>query len=166
MRAEGLFLNFTTSEITTIQTKAKTLLTEGKTLMAYSIGGRINADIFAVKRDKICLILRLLERTEMIRRRKINKHTVITLLNWSKCQVDEKVRRHNRDATQTGEKKGKEREEETTFPEELDTPDFREAWAEWLCVPTGVEEEADQVDHHSAVGQLGEDGRGRGDRLH
>ena len=40
MRAEGLFLNFTTSEITTIQTKAKTLLTEGKTLMAYGIGGR------------------------------------------------------------------------------------------------------------------------------
>ena len=131
MRAEGLFLNFTTSEITTIQTKAKTLLTEGKTLMAYGIGGRINADIFAVKRDKICLILRLLERTEMIRRRKINKHTVITLLNWSKCQVDETVRRHNRDATLTGEKKGKEREEETALPEELDTPDFRKAWSEW-----------------------------------
>ena len=120
MRAEGLFLNFTTSEITPIQTKAKTLLTEGKTLMAYGIGGRINADIFAVKRDKICLILRLLERTEMIRRRKTNKHTVITLLNWSKYQVDETVQRHNRDATQTGEKKGKEREEEIALPEELD----------------------------------------------
>jgi len=105
MRAEGLFLNFTTSEITTIQTKAKTLLTEGKTLMAYGIGGHINPDIFAVKRDKICLILRLLERTEMIRSRKTNKHTLITLLNWSKFQVDETVRRYNRDAIQTGEKK-------------------------------------------------------------
>ena len=43
------------------------------------------------------------------------------------------MRRHNRDATQTGEKKGKEREEETTFPEELDTPDFRKAWSEWVA---------------------------------
>ena len=140
-------------------------MTEGKTLMAYRIGGRINADIFAVKRDKICLILRLLERTEMIRRRKTNKHTVITLLNWSKYQVDETVQRHNRDATQTGEKKGKEREEENTFPEEIDIPDPG-GMGRVGGVPTGVEEEADHVDHHSAVGQLGEDGKGNGDRLH
>ena len=94
---------------------------------------RILADKSGVKKDKILAILGLLERSQMIRRRKTNKHTVITLLNWSKYQVDETVRRHNRDATQTGEKKGKEREEETTFPEELDTPDFREAWAEWVA---------------------------------
>ena len=131
MRAEGLFLNFTTSEITTIQTKAKTLLTEGKTLMAYGIGGRINADIFAVKRDKIFVILGLLERTEMIRRRVTKKHTVITLVNWSKYQIEETLSGHKPDTERTREKKGKEREEEIALPEELDTPDFRKAWSEW-----------------------------------
>ena len=35
--AEGLFLEFSTSEINTIISKAKTLLTEGKTLMAYGV---------------------------------------------------------------------------------------------------------------------------------
>ena len=64
-------------------------MTEGKTLMAYGIGGRINADIFAVKRDKICLILGLLERTEMIRCRATKKHTVIIQVNWSKYQIEE-----------------------------------------------------------------------------
>ena len=49
--------------------------------MIYGIGGRINADIFNVKRDKICVILRLLERTEMIRRWATKKHIVITLVN-------------------------------------------------------------------------------------
>ena len=131
MRAEGLFLNFTTSEITTIQTKAKTLLTEGKTLMAYGIGGRINADIFAVKRDKICLILGLLERTEMIRRRATKKHTVIIQVNWSKHKIEETLNGHKPDTNQTREKKGKEREEEIAVPEEFDTPDFRKAWNEW-----------------------------------
>ena len=131
MRAEGLFLNFTTSEITTIQTKAKTLLTEGKTLMAYGIGGRINADIFAVKRDKIFVILGLLERTEMIRRRATKKHTIITLVNWSRYQIEETQSGHNPDTNRTREKKGKEREEEIALPEELDTPDFRKAWSEW-----------------------------------
>ena len=94
---------------------------------------RILADKSGVKKDKILAILGLLDRSGMIRRRKTNKHTVITLINWSKYQVDETVQRHNSDATQTGEKKGKEREEETTFPEELDTPDFRQAWAEWVA---------------------------------
>ena len=103
MRAEGLFLNFTTSEITTIQTKAKTLLTEGKTLIAYGIGGRINADIFNIKRDKICVILSLLERTEMIRRWATKKHTVITLVNWSKYQIEETKSGHNPDTKQTRE---------------------------------------------------------------
>ena len=131
MRAEGLFLNFTTSEITTIQTKAKTLLTEGKTLMAYGIGGRINADIFAVKRDKIFVILGLLERTGMIRRRATKKHTVITLVNWSKYQIEETLSGHKPDTERTREKKGKEREEEIALPEELDTSDFRKAWGEW-----------------------------------
>ena len=105
MRAEGLFLNFTTSEITTIQTKAKTLLTEGKTLMAYGIGGRINADIFAVKRDKVFVILGLLERTEMIRRWATKKHIVITLVNWSKFQIEETQSGNNPDTMQTREKK-------------------------------------------------------------
>ena len=122
MRAEGLFLNFTTSEITTIQTKAKTLLTEGKTLMVYGIGGRINADIFAVKRDKVFVILGLLERTEMIRRRATKKHTVITLVNWSKYQIEETLSGHKPDTERTREKKGKEREEEIALPEELDVP--------------------------------------------
>ena len=131
MRAEGLFLNFSTSEITTIQAKAKTLLTEGKTLMAYGIGGRINADIIAVKRDKICVILGLLERTEMIRRRATKKHTIITLVNWSRYQIEETLSGHKPDTERTREKKGKEREEEIALPEELDTPDFRKAWSEW-----------------------------------
>jgi hypothetical protein len=38
--AEGLFLDFSTSEITTILAKAKTLVTDGKTMMSYSVGGR------------------------------------------------------------------------------------------------------------------------------
>ena len=83
-------------------------MTEGKTLMAYGIGGRINADIFAVKRDKICVILRLLERTEMIRRWATKKHTIITLVNWSKYQIEETQSGHNPDTTRTREKKGKE----------------------------------------------------------
>jgi hypothetical protein len=53
MRAEGLFLNFTTSEITTIQAKAKTLLTEGKTLMAYGIGGRNATKQFTLPIDQV-----------------------------------------------------------------------------------------------------------------
>ena len=105
MRAEGLFLNFTTSEITTIQTKAKTLLTEGKTLMAYGIGGRINADIFAVKRDKVFVILGLLERTEMIRRWATKKHTIITLVNWSKYQIEETLNGHKPDKREEGKRK-------------------------------------------------------------
>ena len=99
--------------------------------MGYGIGGRINADIFAVKRDKIFVILRLLERTEMIRRRATKKHTVITLVNWSRYQIEETQSGHNPDTNRTREKKGKEREEEIALPEELDTPDFRKAWSEW-----------------------------------
>ena len=53
MRAEGLFLNFTTSEITTIQTKAKTLLTDGKTLMSYGIGGRNATKAFTLPIDQV-----------------------------------------------------------------------------------------------------------------
>ena len=105
MRAEGLFLNFTTSEITTIQTKAKTLLTEGKTLMAYGIGGSINADIFNIKRDKICVILSLLELTEMIRRWATKKHTVITPVNWSKYQIEETQIGHKADNREEGKRK-------------------------------------------------------------
>ena len=106
-------------------------MTEGKTLMAYGIGGRINADIFAVKRDKIFVILGLLERTEMVRRMATKKHTVITLVNWSKYQIEETLSGHKPDTERTREKKGKEREEEIALPEELETPDFRKAWSEW-----------------------------------
>jgi len=53
MRAEGLFLNFTTSEITTIQAKAKTLLTDGKTLMSYGIGGRNATKAFTLPIDQV-----------------------------------------------------------------------------------------------------------------
>lgn len=84
-----------------------------------------------VKRDKICVILGLLERTEMIRRSATKKHTVITLVNWSRYQIEETQSGHNPDTNRTREKKGKEREEEIALPEELDTPDFRKAWSEW-----------------------------------
>ena len=80
-------------------------MTEGKTLMAYGIGGRINADIFAVKRDKVFVILGLLERTEMIRRWATKKHTIITLVNWSKFQIEETQSGNNPDTKQTREKK-------------------------------------------------------------
>ena len=53
MRAEGLFLDFTTSEITTILAKAKTLITEGKTLMAYGIGGRNATKQFTLPVDQV-----------------------------------------------------------------------------------------------------------------
>lgn len=53
MRAEGLFLDFTTSEITTILAKAKTLVMEGKTLMAYGIGGRNATKQFTLPIDKV-----------------------------------------------------------------------------------------------------------------
>ena len=50
---------------------------------------RILAAKSGVKRDKVFVILGLLERTEMIRRRATKKHTVITLVNWSKYQIEE-----------------------------------------------------------------------------
>jgi hypothetical protein len=53
MRAEGLFLDFTTGEITTILTKAKTLVTEGKTMMAYGIGGRNSTKQFTLPIDQV-----------------------------------------------------------------------------------------------------------------
>ena len=53
MRAEGLFLDFTTSEITTILAKAKALITEGKTLMAYGIGGRNATKQFTLPVDQV-----------------------------------------------------------------------------------------------------------------
>ena len=53
MRAEGLFLNFSTSEIVAIQTKAKTLLTEGKTMMSYGIGGRNATKQFTLPIDQV-----------------------------------------------------------------------------------------------------------------
>ena len=73
--------------------------------MIYGIGGRINAYIFNVKRDKICVILRLLERTEMIRRWATKKHIIITLVNWSKFQIEETQSGNNPDTKQTREKK-------------------------------------------------------------
>jgi|TARA_R100001463_G_scaffold22523_2_gene54087 hypothetical protein len=51
--AEGLFLDFTTSEITTILAKAKTLLTEGKTMMSYGVGGRNATKQFTLPVDQI-----------------------------------------------------------------------------------------------------------------
>lgn len=51
--AEGLFLSFTTSEINTIIAKAKTLLTEGKTLMAYGVGGRNATKQFTLPIDQV-----------------------------------------------------------------------------------------------------------------
>ena len=116
--------------------------------MGYGIGGRINADIFAVKRDKIFVILGLLERTEMIRSRATKKHTVITLVNWSRYQIEETQSGHNPDTNRTREKKGKEREEEIALPEELDTPDFRKAWNEdqkWLIKKVKVNGVSDIV---------------------
>ena len=53
MRAEGLFLNFSTSEIVAIQTKAKALLTEGKTMMSYGIGGRNATKQFTLPIDQV-----------------------------------------------------------------------------------------------------------------
>ena len=53
MRAEGLFLDFTTSEITTILDKAKALITEGKTLMAYGIGCRNATKQFTLPIDQV-----------------------------------------------------------------------------------------------------------------
>ena len=53
MRAEGLFLDFTTGEITTIMTKAKSLVTEGKTMMAYGIGGRNATKQFTLPVDQV-----------------------------------------------------------------------------------------------------------------
>ena len=53
MRAEGLFLNFSTSEIVAIQTKAKSLLTEGKTMMSYGIGGRNATKQFTLPIDQV-----------------------------------------------------------------------------------------------------------------
>ena len=73
--------------------------------MIYGIGGRINADIFAVKRDKVFVILGLLERTEMIRRWATKKHIVITLVNWSKFQIEETQSGNKPDTKQTREKK-------------------------------------------------------------
>ena len=73
--------------------------------MIYGIDGRINADIFNIKRDKICVILRLLERTEMIRRWATKKHIIITLVNWSKFQIEETQSGSNTDTKQTREKK-------------------------------------------------------------
>ena len=51
--AEGLFLEFPTSEITTILAKAKTLVTEGKTLMAYGVGGRNATKQFSLPVDTV-----------------------------------------------------------------------------------------------------------------
>tara|TARA_Y100000593_G_scaffold71812_1_gene131899 strand:- start:5 stop:694 length:690 start_codon:yes stop_codon:yes gene_type:complete len=93
---------------------------------------RILADKSGVKKDKIAAILVRLEKEEMIRRRVSNKYTVITLVNWTKHQVEETQERHNPDASPTGEKKGKERKrKKVDFPPELDSPEFAEAWAEW-----------------------------------
>ena len=64
-----------------------------------------NADIFNVKRDKICVILRLLERTEMIRRWATKKHIVITLVKWSKFQIEATQSGNSPDTKQTREKK-------------------------------------------------------------
>ena len=75
--------------------------------MAYGIGGRINADIFTVKRDKIFVILGLLERTEMIRRMATKKHTVITLVNWSKYQIEETLSGHKPDTERTERRREK-----------------------------------------------------------
>ena len=93
---------------------------------------RILADKSGVKKDKISAILARLEKEGMIRRRISNKYTVITLVNWAKHQVEETQVRHKSDATQTGEKKGKERNrKKVVFPPELDTALFAEAWTEW-----------------------------------
>jgi len=51
--AEGLFLEFTTTEINSIISKAKTLLLEGKTLMAYGIGGRNATKQFTLPVDQV-----------------------------------------------------------------------------------------------------------------
>ena len=51
--AEGLFLEFSTTEINTIISKAKTLLTEGKTLMAYGVGGRNATKQFTLPIDQV-----------------------------------------------------------------------------------------------------------------
>ncbi|MDP6719492.1 MAG: hypothetical protein QGF59_12615 [Pirellulaceae bacterium] len=93
---------------------------------------RILADKTGVKKDKISSVLGRLEKEGMIRRRVSNKYTVITLTNWAKYQVEETQERRNPDASQTGEKKGKEgKRNKVVLPPELDTPEFAEAWAEW-----------------------------------
>ena len=51
--AERLFLEFSASEINTIISKAKTLLTEGKTLMAYGVGGRNATKQFTLPIDQV-----------------------------------------------------------------------------------------------------------------
>lgn len=51
--AAGLFLDFTTSEITTILAKAKTLLTDGKTMMSYGVGGRNATKQFTLPVDQV-----------------------------------------------------------------------------------------------------------------
>jgi len=51
--AEGLFLEFTAVEINAIISKAKTLLTEGKTLMAYGVGGRNATKQFTLPIDQV-----------------------------------------------------------------------------------------------------------------
>ena len=51
--AAGLFLDFTTSEITTILAKAKTLLIDGKTMMSYGVGGRNATKQFTLPVDQV-----------------------------------------------------------------------------------------------------------------
>ncbi len=92
---------------------------------------RILADKSGTKKDKVTAILGQLEKEGMIRRRKSNKFTVITLLNWNRYQIGEPQQRRKADAKPTGEKKVKERQEEAVFPEGLDTADFRSAWDAW-----------------------------------
>lgn len=93
---------------------------------------RILADKSGVKKDKISSILGCLVKEGMIRRKTSNKYTVITLVNWSKYQIEETQQRHNPDASQTGYKKVKEgKRKKVVFPPDLDTPDFAEAWDEW-----------------------------------
>ena len=93
---------------------------------------RILANRTGVKKDKIAVILARLVKEGMILRKTSNKYTVITLVNWDRFQVEETQPRRNPDASQTGEKKGIERNRnKVVLPSELDTPEFADAWAEW-----------------------------------
>lgn len=51
--AEGLFLDFTETEVVSILNKAKTLVTEGKTMMSYGVGGRNAAKQFTLPIAKV-----------------------------------------------------------------------------------------------------------------